>query len=340
MIKFAHSLLDNTSGGLIAGLGIAVLFLTIIKMLSNIEDAFNNIWGIKKSRTLARKFSDYLAVILVCPIFLVVSGSLTVFINTQTGNALERFTFLQSFGPALRWLIGMSPYGILWIIFAFIYLFIPNTKVRPGSALLAGVVAGTLFQLAQWAYVTFQVGVAKYNAIYGSFAAIPLFLMWLQFSWLIVLFGAELAFAHQNVETYEFEPDCLELSASFKSLLALLVLTRMVKRFCGGNTPWPAGEIAHELELPIRLVRQILFELNDAGLISEVRLEDDRIPAFQPARDAETLSVQYVLAELGKRGNATLPVVECDNIKHLRQCLSHFTAATKDCPGNLLLKNI
>ena len=131
-------------------------------------------------------------------------------------------------------------------------MFMPNTKVNFKSAVLAGIAAGTLYQILQWAYVNFQIGVAKYNAIYGSFAALPLFLVWLQLSWLVVHFGAEVSFAHQNVDTYEFEPDCLRISYSFKRLLSLSIAHFIIKSFSSGDTP-PAGEaISHALDIPIR----------------------------------------------------------------------------------------
>ena len=135
----------------------------------------------------------------------------------------------------------LLPYLTIWVTFTFIFIFMPNTKVRFLSGLIAGIVAGTLFQLVQWAYVNFQVQITAKYAIYGSFAALPLFLLWLQISWFIILFGAEVSFAHQNVETYEFEPDCLSASRSFKTLLSLFITQRLVHRFCDGEKPSEAS---------------------------------------------------------------------------------------------------
>jgi len=204
IIEFANSLLENTSGGLIAGIGVAFLFWAVIKVLSNIEHAFNDIWGVKNPRTLARKFSDYLSMILLCPFLLIIASSVTVAINTRTQAILQQFPAFSYVGPLVLLLLKLLPFLTIWALFAFIFIFIPNTKVKFTSAFLAGIVAGTIFQIAQWLYISFQIGAAKYSAIYGSFAALPLFVIWVQISWLIVLFGAELAFAHQNVDTYEF----------------------------------------------------------------------------------------------------------------------------------------
>jgi len=206
VIAFANSLLENTKGGVIAGIGIAVLFWSLIKVLSHIESSFNAIWEIKKHRSIGRKISDYLSIALICPILVIMSSSVTVFITTQIKHITEKVALLGMFSPIIFFFLKLLPYGLIWILFTTIYIFMPNTRVNFSSGIIAGVFAGTLYQIVQWAYINFQVLVAKYNAIYGSFAALPLFLIWLQISWLIVLFGAEISFSYQNVHTHEFDP--------------------------------------------------------------------------------------------------------------------------------------
>jgi membrane protein len=234
---YANRLLDNTKGGAIAGIGVAVLFWTIIKMLGNIEKSFNSIWGVKKSRPIGRKLSDYLSIMLICPILFIVSSSATVFVAGRIELLVEKIALLGAISPLIFAILKLFPYCIVWVLFSFIYIFMPNAKINLRSGVLAGIVAGTIFQVVQWVYVTFQIGVAKYNAIYATFAALPLFLLWLQLSWLVVLFGAEISFAHQNVDTYEFEPDCLRASNRFRKLLALRMTHQLVKNFCAGEDP-------------------------------------------------------------------------------------------------------
>jgi len=340
VIEFANSLLENTSGGFIAGVGVAFLFWTVIKVLSNIEHSFNDIWGVKRPRSLGRKFSDYLSVILVCPFLLVTAGSMTVLISSQVRMFIERFAVLHSVGPLILVLLKLLPYCTVWIAFTFIFIFMPNTKVKWRSGLLAGVVAGTIFQIVQWLYINFQIGAARYGAIYGSFAALPLFLLWLQASWLVVLFGAELSFAHQNVETYEFEPDCLSVSHSFKMLLSLLVTGLLVKDFCRGQPPLDAATISHRLDIPIRLVREVLFELVRAGVIAEVKTETEKESAYQPARDVDTLTVKYVIDALENAGSASLPLVQSRELDRLKDCLNQFSASMEQSPANIALKDI
>jgi len=212
--------------------------------------------------------------------------------------------------------------------------------VKLRSGFLGGVVAGTIFQIAQWIYINFQIGAAKYSAIYGSFAALPLFLLWLQISWLIVLFGAELSFAHQNVETYEFEQDCLSASYSFKKLLSLLITHLLVKNFCKAEQPWDAEKISYTLEIPVRLVRQILFELVGSGILSEVREDDDKDVAYQPAIDVGKVTVKYVVESLEQRGNSAIPVGKTSELDKLSECLSTFANDIEKSPANILLKDL
>ncbi|MDP8265168.1 MAG: YihY/virulence factor BrkB family protein, partial [Candidatus Aceula lacicola] len=247
IISFANAFLNNTKGGLIAGIGVAVLFWTVIKVLGNIETSFNDIWGIKKSRGFGRKFSDYLSIMLICPILLIMSSSATVLVASQITAIIEKIEILGAIAPVILLSLKLLPFCVIWVMFTFIYIFMPNTKVKFSSALLGGIIAGTVYQIVQWAYINFQIGASKYGAIYGSFAALPLFLVWLQISWLIVLFGAEVSFAKQNVETYEFEPDCLKASRSFRRFMALAITHLCIKHQYKGESAPTAEEISHTL---------------------------------------------------------------------------------------------
>lgn len=340
IITFANSLLDKASGGVIAGVGVVFLFWTIISLLGNIEGSFNDIWGVVKPRTFGRKFSDYLVTMLVCPILLVIAGGVTIFLSSQIQNLTEKFPVLKNFGPMFWLILKLLPYITIWISFTFIFIFIPNTKVRFISGLIAGIVAGSLFQLVQWTYVNFQVQITARYAIYGSFAALPLFLLWIQISWLIVLFGAEVSFAHQNVETYEFEPDCLSVSKSFKKLLSLLIVQRLVKKFCKGERPVDASGLSHELEIPVRLVRQILYELSESGVLSEVRNSKDREFAYQPAVDVEKITIKFVLDQLETHGTHGIPVAKLGELDKLSDRLRQLGELVEKSPANILLKNI
>jgi len=340
IIGFAHTLLENVKGGLVAGIGLLILFYTIIMILSHIESAFNDIWGIKKGRSLGRKISDYLSMILVGTFFFIMSSSLTVFITSGVTLALEKVTILQVLRPGIFFLFQLLPYVALWILFSFMYIFLPNTKISMKSGILGGVIAGTMYHIFQWGYISLQIGVTKHNAVYGSFAALPLFFIWLRFSWLIVLFGAEISFANQNVETYEFEEECLTVSQSFKRLLSLKVAHSLVKRFTAGEKPWDAPTIAHELEIPVRLVNQILFELVESGIASEVMVDQDKNAGFEPARDPDTMSIKYVIDALEKRGSDNVPVAKSETLNQISGSLKAFSELVEKSEANKLLKEI
>jgi membrane protein len=340
VIGFADSLLENTKTGMVAGIGILLLLWTVIKVLGSIERSFNDIWGVKKPRSFGRKLSDYLSMMLICPILFIISSSVTVFIAGQIKLITERIDLLGAISPLIFASLKLVPYCVIWGLFTFIYIFMPNTKVNFRSALLAGIAAGTIYQIVQWAYIHFQVGVARYNAIYAGFAALPLFLIWLQLSWLIVLFGAEISFAHQNVDTYEFEPDCLRVSNRFKKLMALRITHLLVKNFCAGEKPWTAAQISHTLEIPIRLVRQVLFELAEARIVSETVGEGEREVAYQPAQCPEKYTVEYVVDALDERGSDDIPVAESAELEKLSQSLASFDEVIQKSPANVSLMDI
>ena len=340
VIAFSNSLLDKTSGGVIAGVGVIFLFWTIISLLSNIENSFNDIWGVVKPRTFGRKCSDYLVTMLVCPILLAIASGATIFLSSQIGTLTEKIPLLKNLGPAFWVVMKLLPYVTIWVAFTFIFISMPNTKVRLISGLIAGIVAGTLFQVVQWGYVNFQVQITARYAIYGSFAALPLFLLWLQISWYIILLGAEISFAHQNVETYEFEPDCLSASRSFKTLLSLLIAQRLVHRFCEGEKPSEASGLSHELEIPVRLVRQLLYDLSESGILSEVKKGEDKELAYQPATDVDKMTVKFIIDRLERRGTSSIPVLRSAEMDKLSDCLRQFDATLEKLPANVLLKSL
>jgi membrane protein len=338
--NFAHSLLENTRGGLIAGLGILLLFWTIIRVLGNIENSFNHIWGIQKSRGFARKISDYLSAMLVCPILFIVSSTATVVIGSQVKMVVGRIELLGAVSGPIFFSLKLLPYVVIWILFTFIYMFMPNKKIKLGTAVFAGIVGGTLYQIFQLVYVTFQVGVAKYNAIYGSFAALPLFLMWLQVSWMILLFGAELSSAHHSAASHEFEPDCLTVSHTQKRLFTLQIVHLLVKEFSLGSEPMSAASIAQSLRLPICLVHDIVANLVRSAVVSEICSGDSRQPRYQPAQDIDLFTVKYVIDKIEKYGSHTIHGVESKAHQRIAECLKAFDNTVENSSSNVLLKNI
>ncbi|UCH15038.1 MAG: YihY/virulence factor BrkB family protein, partial [Bacteroidales bacterium] len=174
----------------------------------------------------------------------------------------------------------------------------------------------------------------------GSFAALPLFLMWLQFSWLIVLFGAEIAFAYQNVENYEYETDILNISSHYKKILSLLITQQIVKNFSTGLPAMTASEISHKLDIPVRLVREIIYELSEVKILSETVTKNVKEMAYQPAQDPSRLSISYVIKSLDERGIDTLPVNHSDELKSISSIIDTFGKELEKSSKNVLIKDL
>lgn len=340
ILGFARTLLENTKGGAIAGVGVAVLFWSVVKVLGNIEKSFNDIWGVTKARSVGRKLADYLSVMMICPFLLIAASSVTVLLTTQITAMIERLSFLGYAAGMIIFLLGFLPYAVIWLLFTFMYVFMPNTKVQLRAGVWGGVVAGTVYQIVQFAYIKFQIGVSSYGAIYGSFAALPLFLVWLQLSWLIVLFGAEVSFARQNVAAYEFEADCSKLSHSFKRMVALVITHHCVKAFLQAQKAPTAQEISLALEIPIRLARSALFELTEAKILSEVFANEGEDIAFQPGCHLDGLTVTKILGRLDRQGLDAIPIGESDKLDRVRDIVRQFDETIEKSPANLKIQDL
>lgn len=340
IIQFANSMLQRTQGGVVAGVGLILLFYSVMSILGNIEASFNFIWEVKKGRTLFRKFADYLAIMIIAPVIIILSSSVTVYITTQIEYILESIKFLGFFSPLIRVFINLIPYVLIWFLFSFIYIVMPNTNVRFGPAILAGMVAGTIFQITQWGYVKFQIGVSSYNAIYGSFAALPLFMLWVQIGWLIVLFGAELSYAAQNFEKYEYELEANQISAGYKKSLSLLVMNFIVKRFSRGEPAPTIDEISGTLEMPSRIVREIINHLHEAGLISKVVGDVYKEYGYQPSVDIGQLTIKNVFDKLDSTGVNNLAIASVPEMQSINQLIQGFSLAEDVSASNILVKDI
>ncbi len=340
IISFSHNLLDQAKGGLIAGVGVVLLFWTVISIMGKIEESLNEIWEIKKPRTLVRKFSDYMAMMVLGPVLLIISSSATVLVASQVKVIVNKIALLGIFSKLIFLLLNLLPYVSIWVLLTMLYLIMPNSKIPIKSAILGGIVAGTITQIVQWMYIKFQIGVASYGAIYGSFAALPLFLGMLQTSWMIVLLGAEIAYANDHYETFGFHPDYSRMSVSSKKILMLRIFHLLTKKFSLGEKPLSAPQIAHVLEIPVRLVRQLLLELSEVGLVVETAKGVKGEVGFQPGRTIENITVKYALDEYEKYGNTKLPDDESEEVEKLYKYLRDISETVEKSSGNVRLKEI
>lgn len=340
LIAFSHKFLEQAKGGVIAGIGVVLLFWTVISILGKIEESLNHIWEIKRSRTLVRKFTDYIAIIVFAPILLTISSSATVLVTSQLKIIFNKIALLGMFSKVILFLLNLLPYASIWALLTMLYLIIPNTRIPFRSALIGGVTAGTIAQIVQWLYFKFQIGVARYGAIYGSFSALPLLLGLLQISWMVVLFGAEIAHANGHYETFGFYPDYSKISISSKKVLMLRIFHLLTKRFTSGEKPLSANQIAYALEIPLQLVRQILHELIDVGLVVETVKGIKGEVAFQPGRTIENVTIQHALDEYEKCGITKIPPYPSEEAEKIRKYLKDLTNTVEESPSNVLIKEI
>ena len=340
VFTFAKALLDNTQGGLIAGVSILVLLWSVIKLLGRIEESFNEIWEIDSSRSLMRRFTDYLSVVLIAPILLLVASSANVYITTQVVYITEKISLLGTISPLISFALKLLPYTLIWLMFTLTYLIMPNCKVRAWPALAAGVVAGTIFLITQWAYIHFQIGITRSNAIYGSFTALPLFLIWLQFSWLIVLLGAEIATAIQHIDRYDHFSQTGKVSHYRHQQAAVLISHHLIQRFAMGQPAATAVQVAEALQLPMVMTQRAIDDLVESGLISATAHDDDTPAAYQPAQDPQRFSLQFVLEAIDNCGRNDIPMGNGPEARRVSAAMAQLKRTMATQAENRLLKEI
>jgi membrane protein len=306
-LESAKNTVQQTRGGYLAGVGVIILFWSVVSLLDQIETSFNHIYQISSSRQWFRKFTDYLTIMLIAPVLLILSSSITVFVFSQLSEFMDKAPILASFKWLVSFLIKFAPYLITWITLTLLYIIMPNAKVSFKSALISGIIAGTFVKILQWLYIGLQFGIAKLSAIYGGLAFIPLLLIVLQTTWIIILLGAELSFANQNVSRYEFESVALNISPFQKRAIVLMVMQMIIRNFAIGEKPVSAEAIGKNLKIPVRLARDILEDLSKVNLVSEIHEHEHKQSLYQPAMDINKLTVSFVLSRLDKKGAEQRP---------------------------------
>lgn len=299
-MEVIDSYLGYTGKGVFVGVGVVLLLWTLISLLSNVEGAFNRIWGIRQGRSFCRKMMDYTATLLILPILLICSGGLALFVS----NTLQHLFDYEIATPMISVLLECASWLLTWLFFAAAYILIPNTKVRISNALLAGVFAGTGFRLLQWLFVTGQVYVTHYNAIYGSFAFLPLLLIWLQLTWVVTLSGALICYTSQSIYHFSYNEDIKHISWNYYQKIAVAVSAVVAYRFDKGITPPTDNDLSRVYNIPPRLVTTIVDELTHAGVINCVIIDSkDMIVGYQPARPTSELTVGHIVDVLHQYGH-------------------------------------
>jgi membrane protein len=340
LLSLATNALQETKGGYIAGVGIIILVWSVMSLLNRIESSFNYIWQISSARSWLRKFTDYLTIMLIAPVFVILSGSITVFVSTQLPEFMSQAPILNFFKPVISFLIKFAPYFLTWFVLTVLFIIMPNARVKFGPALVSGIISGTILQFLQWMYLDLQFGIYKLSAIYGSFALIPLFIIFIQTTWIVVLLGAELTFANQNISRYEFESEALNISAYQKRALILMIMHMIIRNFAIGEKPISAETIGKVLKIPVRLARDILQDLSDAELVSVIHENEQKERLYQPALDINRLSISYVLSRLDKKGINQRMVIKNKEYDRVILMLEKFDKLIAKSDQNILIRDL
>lgn len=297
------SYINNTHVAQLGTFGLIFLIVAVVSLLTNVEKVFNHIWGVKEVRPLVRRFSDYLSVIFVGPVLIISAISMTS--TLASNNMVHKLIELQLVGSLILLLFKVAPFLFMWLAFTGLYIFMSNTRVEWRAAFIGGVIGGTLWQLAQVGYVHFQVGVGRYNAIYGTMAAVPIFMVWLYLSWMIVLFGLGVCYAKQTLRTSGRDLRVSEVSRSSFEQVALTLLVTLADRFSRAEKPMTHQQLAQLLFIPQRLCREIIEVLQRIGFVSEHCSHTGRCH-YQLGRSADNLTLAEILKKMRDYGEEAL----------------------------------
>lgn len=298
VMEMVNRYLETAQGGAFIGIGLLILIWAVYSFFRNVEQAFNTIWDVKQSRSFVRQLTTYIAVLFLVPVLVVVTSGMSIFVHS-TVESLSAFEQLAAYRNSM---VRVLQFVIVWVIFLWMYMAIPNTKVRFRSAIFPAILMGTLFQLLQMLSVYVIMFLSRTSIVYGAFAFIPILMIWLQWACLLILIGAELSFAIQNNEQFEYEKDVETMSRRYMDFLTLYLLHRVIYRFEHDEIPYTAVELAHENNLPIRLVSQLLNRLADVGLLRTVYVEQKEEKTYQPALDTHQITVGKAIERIDMQG--------------------------------------
>ncbi len=291
--------LETAQGGLFIGIGILILLWAVYSFFQSVETAFNRIWNVRNSRSVLRKATAYIAIVVLIPVVIVCTAGINIFLDTTVESTIHVeavHDFLHTTG------VQFLQFVLVWLLFICMYIAIPNTKVRFMSALIPGIIMGTLFQLLQMLSVYLIAALSRTSIVYGAFAIIPILMTLLQYTSLLILIGAEMSYAIQNNEEFEYEQDLNSMSRRYKDFIMLYLLHVIVKRFEADEAPLTAHELAIRDNLPIRVVNQLLSRMVETGVLREVCVENNEERTYQPALDTHKISIGMVLDRIDAQG--------------------------------------
>ena len=298
LLEWIERYLETAREGLFLGIGLIVLIWAVYAFFNMLENSFNSIWNVKQSRSFARRMTNYVMTLLLVPVLVVVTSGISIFLNSTEILA----PVLDGILPIRKFMLRFLPFVATAGVFTWIFIAIPNTKVKFSSAIIPGILMGLLYQLVQALSMFLVVLFTRMSIVYGAFSAIPLVLIWLNITCWLLLIGAELAFAIQNNDMFAYEKDIATMSRRYQDYVMLYLLSMIVKRFEQGELPLTAQEMAEENQLPIRLVQQVLARLEDANIVHRLYVDQAESESFVPALDTRSITVEMVMGRISAQG--------------------------------------
>ena len=298
LLEWIERYLETARDGLFVGIGLIVLIWAVYAFFNMLENSFNSIWNVKQSRSFTRRMTNYVMTLLLVPVLVVVTSGISIFLNSTEVLA----SVLDGIVPIRKFMLRFLPFVATTGVFTWIFIAIPNTKVKFSSAIIPGILMGLLYQVVQTLSMYLVVLFARMSIVYGAFSAIPLVLIWLHITCWLLLVGSELAFAIQNNDLFAYEKDLKNMSRRYKDYVMLYLLSVIIRRFEVGESPQTAQEMAAENQLPIRLVQQVLSRLEETVIVRRVYVEDEEEQAFIPALDTKSITVEMVIGRISAQG--------------------------------------
>ena len=298
LLEWIERYLETARDGWFLGIGLIVLIWAVYAFFNMLENSFNSIWNVKQSRSFARRMTNYVMTLLLVPVLVVVTSGISIFLNSTEVLA----SVLDGIVPIRKFMLRFLPFVATTGVFTWIFIAIPNTKVKFSSAIIPGILMGLLYQVVQALSMYLVVLFTRMSFVYGAFSAIPLVLIWLNITCWLLLIGAELAFAIQNNDMFAYEKDLKVMSRRYKDYVMLYLLSVIIRRFEAGEAPQTAQDMAADNQLPIRLVQQLLSRLEETVIVRRVYIEDEEEHAFIPALDTKAITVEMVIGRISAQG--------------------------------------
>lgn len=339
---YVDNYLAQVQGGVFLGVGLIILLYTVLMLFASMEDTFNSIWQASHPRPWGKRILSYFGLFLLVPILLVISGGLTLLMTSIKTNLTVSNLLIT---PMYNGLLSLLPFIVSSSLLVCAYMFMPNVRVRFWPALVSGILAGIAFQFFQALYISGVLWISRYNAVYGSFASVPLLLLWLQLSWSIALYGAQLSYCIQHLDSFAFEKSILRISRRYQDFVTILIASRVVQRFAlkgSESEPYQAEALANECKIPLRLTVSTLQRLVEAGILAEVIYNSAQSDEtyYQPALDSSILTVRYLFDKLDQYGQEDFRIDRIGRYAYQWQAMMALRGQDSPFPPETLLKDL